>query len=177
MTIITVKLFHTITELEVNLETTSVLDVKKFLFDIYGYPLDTYILICDDKILKDQYYLKEYGIHKNSILRAVENACGGGSPEIQKVINLKFIIDPKNSNKSYFSIFHQFKSEEELYGLLKFCFLKEISLKIDLNKLTKLPKFIFYILELLKYGYIAMMDPKEEILQFLKKYSKFFKIY
>ena len=154
-------------EMEYN-ETTTVLEIKKKVADLSGENFYTFSLVYGGRELKDDQYIKDYGIASASTLQQVLNTSGGGDA-IRKEINLKFIIDPKNSNKSYFSIFNKFKSEEELYGLLKLCFLKEISLNIDLNKLAKLPKFISYILRLLKHGYIPIFDPYEEILQILKK--------
>ena len=74
-------------------------------------------------------------------------------------------------NKSHFSNFFKMfkKNKEELYGLLKLCFLKEISLKIDKIQIKKLPEFISYILEILKYGYIEEKNPKEDIKKLLEK--------
>ena len=102
------------------------------------------------------------------MLNCIENTKGGGGYYFKKEINIKFIKDPKDINKSYFSIFCENHSKEELYGLLKLCFLKEISLKLDENLIKKLPESISYILEILKNGYIAT-GPKEDIKKILEK--------
>ena len=40
------------------------------------------------------------------------------------------------------------KTEEELYGLLKFCLLKEISSNLSDDQIKKLPKLLSYIMQI-----------------------------
>ena len=71
----------------------------------------------------------------------------GGRPSYSKEINIKFIKEQNNVNKSYFSIFLSFfQKEEELYGLLKLCLLKELSSKFKDEQIKKLPELLSYIL-------------------------------
>ena len=76
-------------------------------------------------------------------------------------INIKF-------NGTYKYIFKQ-KSNQNLFGLLKLCLLKEIALLIDFNKNGNLPDYILNIMTILKQGQIECNDVKEEILKVLKK--------
>ena len=46
----------------------------------------------------------------------------------------------------------------DLYGLLKLCLLSEISSKLDNDQLRKLPDIIYYIMKILKDGYIRTSD-------------------
>ena len=65
---------------------------------------------------------------------------GGGSYFV-KEINIKFIKNQNNTNKLYSSIFKTFyQKEEELYGLLKLCLLKELSSKLKDKQINKLSK-------------------------------------
>ena len=87
----------------------------------------------------------------------------GGGPLYSKEINIKFIKVQNNTNKLHSSIFKPFfQKEEELYGLLKLCLLKELSLKFKDDKIKKFPELLSYIL-LLKNGYIMNPINKEEI--------------
>mgnify|MGYP002624713261 CR=1 FL=1 len=62
-------------------------------------------------------------------------------------INIKYI--KLNKNIAYNYIINQ-----ELTGILKLCFLKEVSQKLTKDKLIKLPNLIQYIMEILSRGYI-----------------------
>jgi hypothetical protein len=67
------------------------------------------------------------------------------------LINIKFIKISKGFiNKNY---------NQELFGVLKLCLLKEISQKIPYDKLRQLPNLSRYIIELMKRGCIAE-DPE-----------------
>ena len=60
-------------------------------------------------------------------------------------------------------------NNEELYGLLKLCFLKEISSKLQDDEIKKLPEFLSYIIVILQKGYIPYAVEKEDIKKVLKK--------
>ena len=76
-------------------------------------------------------------------------------------INIKFI-------KTYKNIFNQ-KCNSNLFGLLKLCLLKEISLIKDFNENNNLPDYISNIITILKRGQIECNDVKNDILKILKK--------
>ena len=134
----------------------------------------------ENKILDETKKLVDYNIHENCTLYLLIIYKGGG-PSFIKEINIKFIKNQRKKynfdifNNYYFdyfdtSIFFQkYKSEEELYGLLKLCFLKEISLRINKYKIKELPEFISYIFEILKNGYIQEENPKKDIKNILQK--------
>ena len=93
-----------------------------------------------------------------------------GGPLYSKEINIKFIKVQNNTNKLYSSIFKPFfQKEEELYGLLKLCLLKELSSKLEDNQINKLSELLSYILLILKNGYIDDPINKEEIKKVLEK--------
>ena len=76
-----------------------------------------------------------------------------GGPLYSKEINIKFIKVQNNTNKLYSSIFKPFfQKEEEVYGLLKLCLLKELSSKFENNQINTLPELLSYILLILKNG-------------------------
>ena len=144
----------------------SVEELKEKISEKMAIPTNLFDLTRGGIILDEKNKLSYYGIDDESTIYCIEHTEGGGGGYyFQKEINIKFIKDPKDINKSYFSIFCENQSKEELYGLLKLCFLKEISLKLDKNQIKKLPESISYILEILKNGYIAT-GPKEDIKKF-----------
>ena len=86
----------------------------------------------------------------------------GGGAWYHKEINIKFI----KITKDYKNI----NDNKEIMGLLKLCFLKEISQKISEDKLKSLPDMVFYILKILSNGYIENEpDAKNNIAEVLKK--------
>ena len=88
-------------------------------------------------------------------------AISGGGSWYNKEINIKFIkVSTNNSVKI---------NNSDLFGLLKLCLLKEISSKLDLNRLEKLPDIIRYIMEVLQHGYIENNDVKQNIKDILEK--------
>ena len=80
-------------------------NIRAKLQDILLIPYEEIILIYPGKmILEDKYTLNEYGIFKESTIHIRKRLRGGG-PNYEKEINIKFIKDPNNAIKSYFSIF------------------------------------------------------------------------
>ena len=88
---------------------------------------------------------------------------GAGGAWLVKRINIKFIKTSKNNyNKNHLKC--------QLKGLLKLCLLNEISSKLDINELKMFPEMIFYIMKILKRGYIeANEDIKNTIKEVLQK--------
>ena len=123
---------------------------KKFIYN--GKNLNQY-LTCSDA-----------GLFNNSEIFVVntENVKGAGGVWYNKEINIKFI---KISKKTWNNIVIT-----ELYGLLKLCFLKEISSKLSEDDLKKLPEIITLIMRILKKGYIESdEDIKKTIKEVLQK--------
>ena len=106
----------------------------------------------------------EAGLSNNANIFVVstKGIKGAGGFMYDKEINIKFIKSSKNSFNKI--------SNCQLDGLLKLCLLKEISSKLNDDKLIKLPEIINYIMRILKKGYIpAGPDIKETIKEVLLK--------
>jgi len=90
----------------------------------------------------------------------------GGGPSYVKEINIKFIKDEKLDDNTY--KFNNQK-EEELYGLLKLCLLKEISCKYNNGQIKQLPNSLSYIIQILQNGYIIDTIAEDDIKKVLEK--------
>ena len=122
---------------------------KKFIFRI--------------KILNMELTCAEIGLLEGDNIFVV-NTVGikGAGAWYDKAINIKFIKVTK--------VYNNMNDNKEIIGLLKLCFLKEISQKISEDKLKSLPDMVFYILKILSNGHIENEpDAKKNISEVLKK--------
>ena len=108
----------------------------------------------EDKTLFENHFF----IHCVVIFGKGKNFGGGYSKEI----NIKFIKEPKN-------ILPFNQKEEEIFGLLKLCLLKEISSKFTKEQIKQLPNLLSYIITVLKNGYIGDTIAEEDIKKVLEK--------
>ena len=108
----------------------------------------------EDKTLFENHF----SIHCVVIFGKEKNRGGGYSKEI----NIKFIKEPKN-------ILPFNQKEEEIFGLLKLCLLKEISSKFTKEQIKQLPNLLSYIITVLKNGYIGDTIAEEDIKKVLEK--------
>ena len=105
-----------------------------------------YRLMFKGSLLQNYRKLEDYGIKFGYTIELKSNCSGGGGNyPLLKEINIKFIKSKEEKSKNKISFINN-----ELTGLLRLCLLKEISIKLDLNKIKKLPPFTSYIIELLK---------------------------
>ena len=58
-------------------ENTTVLEVKKSVADVQGTDFYSFMLVFGGKVLKDNLFLKDYGITVNSTIQCIENTTGG----------------------------------------------------------------------------------------------------
>ena len=125
--------------------------------------LNNYKFIYSGKLLEPSLSVYESGLLNDSIIYLMrkKQIIGGYSP-YEKEINIKFIkISDEYCNKI---------PNCQLNNLLKLSLLKEISAKLNKNKIQKLPEMIKYIINILKNGYIEQdEDIKNAIKEVLKK--------
>ena len=62
-----------------------------------------------------------------------------------------------------------FQKEEDLFGLLNLCLMKELSAKLEDEQIEKLPELLSHIMKLLKKGYSYSPISKELIVELLKR--------
>ena len=120
--------------------------------------------IFNSKQLNPSLTVQEAGITNLShiFVYSTQGIPGGGGAWYNKEINIKFIKSP--------TVYDNKISNCQLNGLLKLCLLKEISSKLNDDKLIKLPKIINCIMRILKNGYIETgNDIKETIKEVLLK--------
>ena len=113
-----------------------------------------------DKSLKIYHFL-----FNNSIVNIIERQNVKGGDIMKKEINIKFIKLTPNifeNNCDY---------DFNLHGLLKLCLLKEISLKLDYNRIAQMPLIISSIMEILKNGEIKSTQNKKCIKEVLNNIS------
>lgn len=58
-------------------ENTTVLEVKRSVAKVQGTEFYSFMLVFGGKVLKDNLYLKDYGITVNSTIQCIENTTGG----------------------------------------------------------------------------------------------------
>jgi hypothetical protein len=120
--------------------------------------------IFNAKALNLELTCAEAGISDKSNIFVIETKdVKGAGGWLMKEINIKFIKNPQKNNN------FKNNNNDELLGLLKLCLLKDISLKLDENQLKTLSEMTFYIMRLLKNGYIESPDMKKNIRDILEK--------
>ena len=82
--------------------------------------------------------------------------------QTEKIINIKFIKQPKDNNYIPYSYI-------ELHGLLKLCLLKEISPKLNDYQIKQLPEIVAKIMKILKFGYSNDSNIQKNIKDVLEK--------
>ena len=144
--------------------------IRELIFEKEGIPVNyPFKLMFKGFKLESNKMLKDYNVKKESTFYLCINLRGGGKLPESKEINIKFIKEPNNTNKSYVSIFNPFQiEEEELYGLIKLCFLKEISSKLKDEEINKLPELLSNIIQILKFKDNGF-NRKYEIINILEK--------
>ena len=124
-------------------------DTKKFIFNRFN--------------LNPNLTVAEMGLtHNANIFVVATKGVKGGGAWYMKKINIKFIKISKNNYNTIVKY--------KLNGLLKLSLLKEISSKLDIEKLNNFPDIIKCIMRILKNGYIETEDDiKKTIQEVLKK--------
>jgi len=141
--------------------------LNEIFLKLYHLNIEFFDIFCNfvslrkvDKSLKIYQLLKD-----DSIINIIKykNLNGKGYILLEKEINIKFIeLDKSKYENNYDFDFN-------LHGLLKLCLLKEISLKLDSNRIAKLPLIISTIMEILKNGKIESTQNKECIKEVMNK--------
>ena len=126
------------------------------------------LLFENGKILNEALTVRGAGLYYQSPIYVEPTGCvtGGGIGKRERYdieINIKFIKLPQK--------IIYYNENPEIQGLLKLCFLKEVSQKISDDNLRKLPELIQCILKILSNGYLEDNpdDLKKNIVDVLKK--------
>ena len=155
--------------------TDTIETLKSKIQDKEGIPPDQQIIIFHGDMLEDSKTLNDYYcIQKEFTVYLILQLRGGNS--YKKEINIKFIKSQNNISILYSSIF----KEEELYGLIKLCFLKELSSRLKEIQISQLPELLSKILRILRNEKTGCTTKKgiEEVLEKMKgsnilNFSKF----
>ena len=138
--------------------------IKKFRNQINDYT-SNFKFVFNALALDPDLTISESEIMDNATIHAVrtDGVTGGGDVWCFKEINIKFIKVSKNSIYK--------NTNREIMGILKLCFLKEVSQKISRKKLKNSSQLIKYIMEILSNGYIEddPEKPQKNISEVLKR--------
>ena len=138
--------------------------IKKFRNQINDYT-SNFKFVFNALVLDPDLTISESKIMDNATVQVMrtDGVTGGGDVWCFKEINIKFIKVSKNSIYK--------NTNREIMGILKLCFLKEVSKKISRKKLKNSSQLIKYIMEILSNGHIEddPEKPQKNISEVLKR--------